>query len=632
MTGRSATLWNSVLRALRGPMSQPLWERPALLSLLLLNGILYTNNIGRNGWANSFYSAAVQSATVDWKAFFYGSLDWGNAITVDKPPLSLWVMATSARVFGLSPESVLLPQTLIGVLTTLMIYLLVRRNFSAPAALASATIFFTTPIITLLSRYNNPDPLMLLLMTAAAYAVVRGVESKRVGIFAVAGILLGLGFMTKQLQAMIILPALALTVITTAALTWRKRLQACLAALTGLILTGGCWITTVDLISPSDRPYIGGSLTNSALELTLGYNGLERLAPTEKDPTVGLIPAQFRSVDSDAGLLRLLNSNYSQEAGWLLIVAVLSCLWLVLAWKRVCNNPARRATAILALVWFVTTFLLLSYMGDGIHTYYTATLAPPLALVIGLGIEAVVGFKKEWTARIAASFSVATGTLVAWALLNSVEGWDPFLITSLLGVGLAGAALIAVKPPAGWINAVGCGMAAVALIAGPTATSIYNVSRSHSGSNPISGPVTENETSISRFLRTVASNDPAWAYDMGFGFDPGQVLIEQTKSAQSCTWGAATYPAQSAAKLQLASSRPVLAIGGFAGTDRSPTLPQFQAMVERGNICLLVWHQDHLELPGRSPALLEISKWVKSQFRVSTVDGVDIYDLQSHRE
>jgi 4-amino-4-deoxy-L-arabinose transferase-like glycosyltransferase len=161
----------------RGSQKHPVWERPTLLVLLMSNAMLYFSNLGVNGWANSFYSAAAQAGTKDWSAFFFGSSDWGNSITVDKPPLSLWIMGVSAKLFGLSPESILMPQATIGVLTTLMLYVLVRRNFSAAAALATSAVFFTTPIVTLLSRYNNPDPLMLLLMDCGAHYVVRAVES-----------------------------------------------------------------------------------------------------------------------------------------------------------------------------------------------------------------------------------------------------------------------------------------------------------------------------------------------------------------------------------------------------------------------------------------------------------------------
>ncbi len=618
----------AVRRVFSGPSDHPAWERPILLVILLSNTVLYISNIGVNGWANSFYSAAVQAGTMDWKAFFFGSSDWGNAITVDKPPLSLWIMGLSARFFGLSPESILVPQAVMGVTTTLLVYLVIRRSFSPIAALAAALVFFTTPIITLLARYNNPDPLMLLLMVTGAYFVIRAVESGKAKYFAWAGIFLGLGFMTKQLQAMVILPALAVAFLAYSPVSWRRRVQTCYVGLGTMTVTAGFWMTAVELFPSSDRPYIGGSTNNSALQLTLAYNGLNRLMPAAKDPTVDLIPSQFRSSDSDAGVLRLLNTNFFQEAGWLLVVGLLSCLWLLVAWPKLCHSPARGATAIISVVWFLTSYFMLSFMGDGIHTYYTATLAPPLALIIGLGIESLLSLKSRQGARLMASGTVLAGTLTAWALMNTAEGWHPALTATILFSGLGGAVLLAVKPPANWINVVASALTTVGLIAAPLATSIYTTTIAHNGSNPLSGPMTKSPTSISRFLEAVNKNEPAWAHDMGFGFDPGPKLTALAKDTDSCTWGAATYPSQSAAKLQLATAKAVLPLGGFAGTDPAPTLAEFQEHVKKGDICLLVWHEDHLELPGRSVALMEISDWVKSEFDSTLVEGTTVYDLR----
>lgn len=628
-----AKRWASFARQLfRGTREGSAWERPALLLLLLTNTGLYFTNIGINGWANSFYSAAVQSGTMNWKAFFFGSSDWGNAITVDKPPLSLWIMGASARLFGLSPTSILIPQAVMGVTTTLLIYVIVRRNFSAVTALVAATTFFTTPIITLLSRYNNPDPLMLLLMVAATYFVIRAVESGNCIPFAFAGALLGLAFMTKQLQALLNVPALGVAFMVSATCVWTKKLRAYTCGAVSLVLLGGLWTAAVELIPPNSRPFVGGSTNNSAVELTLAYNGLGRLFPTQKDPTVGLIPEAFKSAESDAGFLRLLNGNFSQEIGWLLVVGLFSCVWLLLAWRGVANTPARRATAVISLVWFLTAYIMLSFMGDGIHTYYTATLAPPMALMIGMGLESILAMKSRTLGRILASCSVLIGSLVEWALLSGVEGWHAAFISASLVLGLVGAALLAIRPPAKWINVVACACAAGGLIAGPVATSVYTTSVAHQGSNPVSGPLTKSSTSISRFLANVEAKGAGWSYDLGFGFDPSPALTALTRDTSSCDWGAATYPSQSAAKLQLASSKAVLPLGGFNGTDPAPTLEQFQLLVQEGRICLLVWHQDHLDLPGRSSDLLEISRWVKSRFSSTLIDGATVYDLKAQQK
>src|SRR5512135_463398 len=165
-----------VPRLLRGPQTDPRWARPALLGLLALTAVLYLWDLTRNGWANDFYAAAVQAGTVSWKAFFFGSFDSSNFITVDKPPAALWVMELSARVFGLNAWSVLIPQALEGVATVGLLYATVRRRFSAPAALLAGAVLTLTPVATLMFRFNNPDALLVLLLVAAAYAVVRALE------------------------------------------------------------------------------------------------------------------------------------------------------------------------------------------------------------------------------------------------------------------------------------------------------------------------------------------------------------------------------------------------------------------------------------------------------------------------
>src|SRR6185437_1134159 len=143
-------------RFLRGKESDAAWVRPALLALLVGTAVLYLWDLGANGWANSFYSAAVQAGSKSWKAFFFGSSDASNFITVDKPPASLWPMEVSARIFGVHSWSILAPQALEGVATVGLVYLSVRRWFSAQAALLGGAVVALTPVAALMFRYNNP--------------------------------------------------------------------------------------------------------------------------------------------------------------------------------------------------------------------------------------------------------------------------------------------------------------------------------------------------------------------------------------------------------------------------------------------------------------------------------------------
>ena len=234
-------------------------------------------NLSANGWGNDFYAAAVQSMTKSWEAFFFGSFDAGNVVTVDKPPAALWVMALSARVFGLSSWSILVPQVLMAVATVALLYAAVRRVAGPGAALLAGAVMALTPVAVLMFRFNNPDALLVLLMVAAAYAVVRAVEHAGTRWLLLAGALLGLAFLTKTAQALLVLPALAAAYLWAAPTGLWRRVRQLLAAGLAMVVVGGWWFVAVALWPAADRPYIGGSTDNSAIELALGYNGLGRI-------------------------------------------------------------------------------------------------------------------------------------------------------------------------------------------------------------------------------------------------------------------------------------------------------------------------------------------------------------------
>ena len=179
MGGRPGSAGNQLRRLLRGPETDPRWSRPALLGLLALTAVLYLWDVTRNGWANDFYAAAVDAGTKSWKAFFFGSLDQSNFITVDKTPASLWVMEISGRIFGFSQWSMLVPQALEGVGSVLLLFAAVRRWFGPPAGLIAGLVLALTPVAVLMFRFNNPDSLLVLLMTAAAYTLIRAIENGR---------------------------------------------------------------------------------------------------------------------------------------------------------------------------------------------------------------------------------------------------------------------------------------------------------------------------------------------------------------------------------------------------------------------------------------------------------------------
>lgn len=201
--------WPSIRRLILGAPDAPRWARPALIGVLGLAAFLYCWALSINGYGNTFYSAAVLSGLHSWKAFFYGALDAGSFITVDKPPLPLWVQGLSARVFGFSSWSLLLPEAAGGVLTVLIVYHVVRRGFGYVAAIIAAVALTLTPIAVAVNRDNNPDTLLVLLLVLAVWACSNAIRGGRLRWLLLSAALVGLAFNTKMLQAFVIVPALA---------------------------------------------------------------------------------------------------------------------------------------------------------------------------------------------------------------------------------------------------------------------------------------------------------------------------------------------------------------------------------------------------------------------------------------
>src|SRR3954454_12818168 len=264
-------------RLLVGRPGESRWVRPSLIALLLGAAVLYLWGLSANGYANDFYAAAAQAGSQSWSAFFFGSSDAGNSITVDKPPASLWVMALSARIFGLSSWSLLVPEALMGVAAVALLAGTRRRVAGPWAGLLAGLLLAVTPVATLMFRYDNPDALMTLLVVGAAYTTTRAVEDPRLRWPLATGAVLGVAFLAKSLQAFLVLPAMAAVLLVSAPGPLRRRIGRLAAGGAALLVTAGWWPLTVNLIPNNDRPWVGGTTNDSPLGLAFGYNGLGRL-------------------------------------------------------------------------------------------------------------------------------------------------------------------------------------------------------------------------------------------------------------------------------------------------------------------------------------------------------------------
>ncbi|MYS28624.1 glycosyl transferase, partial [Streptomyces sp. SID7804] len=427
-------------RAWRGRPEDPRWVRPAFLGLLLVTGLLYLYDLSASGYANSFYSAAVQAGSQSWKAFFFGSLDAANAITVDKPPAALWPMELSVRIFGLNPWAILVPEVLMGVATVAVVYAGVRRRFGPAAGLIAGTVLALTPVAALMFRFNNPDALLALLMSVACYLVVRAVEDGRTRWLVWAGAVIGFAFLAKTLQAFLILPALALVYGVCAPVRLRRRLGQLALATAALVVSGGWWVAVVELWPASSRPYVGGSQNNSFLELTFGYNGLGRLNGEETGSVGGGGGGMGGGGQwGETGWDRMFNSEIGGQISWLLPAALILLVAGLAVTRRAARTDAARASF---LVWggsLLMTAAVFSCMAGIFHQYYTVALAPYLAAVVGMGAAALWERRHGIGASLALAAAATATAAWGYVLLDRTPDYLPWLKWPVLVGGLVAA-------------------------------------------------------------------------------------------------------------------------------------------------------------------------------------------------
>ncbi|WP_433319246.1 ArnT family glycosyltransferase [Micromonospora sp. CA-269861] len=671
----------------------PAWARPALAILLLATGVLYLWGLGASGWANSFYAAAVQAGSVSWKAFLYGSSDAANSITVDKTPASLWLMALSVRVFGLNSWAMLVPQALCGVASVGVLHATVKRWYGPAAALIAGAVLAVTPVATLMFRFNNPDALLVLLLVAGAYATVRALETASTRWIVLVGVLVGFGFLTKMLQAFLVVPVFA-GVYLLAAPTglWRRVRQLLLAGL-AVVVSAGWWVALVELVPAGARPYIGGSQGNSILELTVGYNGLGRITGEEVGSVGGggARPGGGGGPFSgQSGVLRMFGGEIGGQVSWLLPAALILLAAGLLLAGRAARTDRTRAGLLLWGGWLLVTGLIFSFMSGIFHAYYTVALAPAIGALVGIGVTLL------WRERRLVATATLAGTLAvtvwwAWVLLGRSPDWYPWLRTTVLVAGLVGAVLLLlVTRLPGRLVPVVLGLGAAAALAGPVAYAVQTAATPHTGSIPSAGPNVagafgrggfpggrppagmelptggrfpggfpgggqfqggfpdggqngggQNGGQGPGFPGGGRNGGPTGGQGRSAGGGMGGLLDARTPSAElrgllerdadDYTWVAATVGSNNASGYQLATGEPVMPIGGFNGSDPSPTLAQFQRYVADGKIHYFLGGGG-FRANGGSSASQEIAAWVAETFTAQTVDGVTVYDLSAGTE
>ncbi len=591
----------------------------ALIAILLLASFLNLFRLGQEGYANLYYAAAVKSMLTSWHNFFFVSFDPAGFVSVDKPPLGLWVQAASAIFWGFDGLSLLLPQALAGVLSVWLVYGLVRRSFGPAAGLLAALVLTLTPINVAANRNNTMDSLLLLALLLAAGAALRAAETGRLRWLLLCALLAGVGFNIKMLQAFMVLPAFYLLYLLAPPLRWWKRLLHLTLATLLLLVVSLAWVIAVDLTPPDQRPYVGSSQNNSVLELIIGHNGMARLLPgglraltLTRPPAVpppvappgkvplpgppgggqmppfqppGGMPGQqppppqppdgaagrpFPQETGEPGLLRLFNPQLAGQASWLLPLACLGLL--AAAWQeRLRFPPGRRHAALWMWAAWLAPMLAFFSVASLFHRYYLMMLSPAIAALVGAGVTAMGADVRRpgWRGWLLPLALVGTAAVEA-AILSDFPAWSRWLTPPVVGLCLVAAAVLAVarllrradRP----LSALAVAVGVAALLLAPAAWACTPLCYGGDAALPYAGPD----------LQTHRRSGELPAVERLVAFLQSQRHGE--------TYLAATLNANTAAPLILATGEPVMAMGGFSGGDPILTTDELKEMVSDGTV------------------------------------------------
>ena len=546
-----------------------LWSRLALGGVMLVSIFMNFYQLGQNGFGNLYYAAAIRSMLDNWHNFFFVAFDPGGFVSIDKPPLGFWLQAASAKIFGFTPFSIFLPQALAGVLSVLLLYHLVRRHFGVTAGLLAALALAISPISVLTNRNNTIDSTLVLVMLLGAWAVLRAAERGKLRWLLLCAVFVGLGFNIKMLEAYLVVPAYGLLYLLAAPRRiWVRIGHLALAGL--LLLTISLsWAVAVDLTPAANRPYVGSSQNNSEISLALGYNGIQRLLgqfgfgggnsgstsgnTTLQSPPAGIERGTFTGGDfpgtggsgqppqglgnggggstgmfntGNPGLLRLFNEPLGGQIVWLLPMALLGIL--ALAWQRRPSFRENRQQHSLILwgTWLLTMAVFFS-VATFFHQYYLSTLAPAICALFGIGV--VVMWQDYRRSPHDKSGSLDKSGSYGW------RGW-------LLPLAL-------LLTSAVW--------SAIPVLADETA------------SLPVAGP--SGQAGVGLGVRGSSSADTALIKYLEAHRDGAKYLVAVVSSNE-------------ADAIILETNQPVMALGGFSGSDPILTTTQLAALVKSGAV------------------------------------------------
>ncbi|MBV9214207.1 MAG: glycosyltransferase family 39 protein [Actinobacteria bacterium] len=633
--------------------------RPELLGLMAVAATLELWGLGRNGWANDYYSGAIRSMSTSWHAFLYDSFDPSGIMTVDKPPLFLWVQALSVRVFGYHPLSMLVPQALMGVATVALVYDLVRRRFGRVAGLVAGLVLATTPITVAIFRYNQPDALLILCCVAALWFFVRALEDGRTRWLVLAGAAVGLGFETKMGVALMVVPGIAAAWLLVAPRGRRRALGQLLAGGTTMAVVGLAWPLLMWLTPASERPWVSGTADNSIWSLILGYNGLGRLDGQAGGPgglggPGGPGGGGGGPFGGSAGPFRVLNASLGGQAGWLLGFALVSGVALVAA-SRLRRTDARTGWIVAVGGAFLVSAIAFSAAQGIFHPYYVSFLAPFSAALVGAG--AVQLARGGRGARIGAALAVAAGVCTEVAVLGVTRDQLRWLVPLLVVV--AGIAAFIFATAGGRTRIATLALSLGLLLVAPAAWAVQTLGHAVTGPFPAGGPSGASFGGVPGGPPPGGLGPPAGALPGGPGGagppggpapgGPGGGPFGDNTDLSSMlgyvrTHGGGTLGVSSqagASSAIIASGANVAGLGGFSGRESEVSVGWFAGAVARGQVRWVVaggggvarfgpMRDRRVGSSRLMAAVAATCKGVRASAYGGTGSGVELYDCAGH--
>lgn len=611
--------------------------------------------------ANSYYAAAAQAASTNWTAWLFGSLDAANFVSVDKPPISMMIMGLFGRIFGFSSWSMLLPHALAGIVTVALVYLVVRRWYGARAGLIAGAVMALTPAAALMFRFNNPDSFLTLFLTASAYSFLRAFEGSRPVLWlSLAGLFTGFAFNAKMLQGLLLLPIMTIVYISFARPKFTTRIWHLGVAGIVTIVSTFWWSILVWLTPAVNRPWVGSTSDNSIWSLIFGYNGFGRLlgngggpggrtggmmqmgaqaasqtaspAAQAMTPPIGMMGGSFGAggrggspggvgFGGETGVLRIFNESFGPNIAWLIPVALISAGLVIWLLRRAPRRNKERVGVLLWLGWLLIHIVIFSMTSGTIHPYYVVVMAPAVAALVGIGAPYIwQAYTRRTKVAWILPLSIALTTILSIIMLGYSNYWPWMMWLVMIAGGVATILTLLPLSQTKRLKQIILGSAITAGMAAPIVFSVSTVATAHSGSIPTAG--------LGASAMSNTNNESARAESTLVSF-----LLE---NRHGTTWLATVNSANESAPIQLSSGQPVMAIGGFNGSDSTLTLSQFKQLVKQGKVRYYVVNSRQGKSSGPSGmggpgGNSEILLWVKSTGSKVDYGGTQytVYDLSA---